>query len=283
MAPHDASVTDPTDIDSTLESWRQGDVALDAGWFIHAGDPARPLTKEASEAVGEGPQALTTEVVGVVVLTQTCDVVRSCRDRPFVEISPLVEVDEGTFREVERARRPRFARVSAIATRRLVADLDRVMTVEKSILAGWTRTPGWATDQEAREFSTALARKRVRFAFPDDFNVLAKKLQARISEKHDKDTLEGRALRNLQEIRVHASPQWDAARVELLFWFVRSSDAVDFEGSSWSVLLDAWYKLLPASGRFVSIEAQVVAFDDITARDYVESDPLDLSNLSGPE
>jgi hypothetical protein len=34
------------------------------------------------------------QVLGLVVVTQSCDVVRSCTERPYVEVCPLVEVDD---------------------------------------------------------------------------------------------------------------------------------------------------------------------------------------------
>jgi len=56
-----------------------------------------------------------------------------------------VQLEERALKEVERGRRPQFAFVPGVAHRRLVTDLDRVMTVEKSIVAGWERTPGYTT------------------------------------------------------------------------------------------------------------------------------------------
>src|SRR5690606_14455031 len=131
------------------------------------------------------------QVLGLVVITQTCDIVRSCTERPYVEVCPLVEVDDDRLREVQRGRRPAYGFVPLVADRKLVADLDRVMTVEKPVVAGWERTPGWGTDAEARSFALALARKRVRFAFPDDFTSLVRKLQKRLEEKHDRESVEG--------------------------------------------------------------------------------------------
>jgi hypothetical protein len=162
---------------------------------------------------------------------------------------------------------------------RLVADLDRVMTVEKSIVAKWQRTPGFTSDAEGRSFAQALARKRLRFAFPDDFTELTKKLQARLGDKHEKDTDEGRGLRALREIRVQASPMWDARAVELLFWFVRHDTDHNFQGKSWAELLKEWLKLAPSTGRF-SVDGQVVTLEEMTGADYVASDPLDLDHLS---
>ncbi|MBI2220142.1 MAG: hypothetical protein HYU53_02925 [Acidobacteria bacterium] len=267
-------------IDAALQDWRQGDLALEESWFVHVGDPGAPLTDAAAEAADGDLQALTSEVRGLIVVTQTCDIVRACVDRPYVEIAPLVQVSEDDLQMVKRGRRPAYATLPGLEPDCLVADLDRVMTVEKSIVASWKRTPGYLDDAAGRGFAQALARKRVRFAFPDDFTSLVDKLQRRLVEKHDKDSVEGRGLRALRDIRVRAAPSWDAAEVEILFWFVREEEEIIFEGKSWPDLLNSWLKLVPASGRFKAVDGQVVVLEDMTARDYVESDPLDLDHLS---
>jgi hypothetical protein len=275
-----AGSTEAARIDEALQHWRQGDVTFDALWFLHAGDGRAALTPAAAEATGEGPEALTAEADGLVVVTQTCDVVRSCTERPFVEVSPLVVVDEDRLREIQRGRRPANMYVPAGAARRLVGDLDRVMTVEKSLVAGWTRTPGWSTDDEGRAIAQSLARKRSRPAFPDDFVTVAKTLVSQLVKKHDKDSVEGRALRELREIRVWASPSWEAASISLFFHFVRSGEEVDLEGKGWSDMLNAWLALVPPAGRYKTVEGVVTSLDEMTARDYVESDRLDLDHLS---
>jgi hypothetical protein len=267
-------------IDAALQQWRQGDLALDERWFIHAGDPAEPLTEAAAEAGDEGLQALTSEVAGLAVVTQTCDVVRSCAMRPYVEVSPLVQVRADDLPAIQRGRRPALATLPALLASCLVVDLDRVMTVEKAVVAKWTRTPGYAADVDGRAFSRALARKRMRFAFPDDFNELAHKLQARLVDKHEKNTVEGRGLRALREIRVQASPSWDAPAISLMFWFIRRDEQLDFEGKGWAGLLKDWLKLVQRVGRFVDIDGQVATLDELSAAEYVASDALDLDHLS---
>ncbi len=266
-------------IDAALRQWRQGDTALEERWFVHAGDPRSPLTDAAAEADGD-LQALTTEVVGLVVATQTCDVVRSCVDRPFVDVSPLVQITDDQLFQVRGGNFPGFAFLPGVADHRLVAHLDRTMTVEKSIVAGWIRTPGLSSDEEVRAFSDALARKRRRFAFPDDFTDLVRKLRNRILDKHDRTTDEGRGLRSLREIRVQASPAWDGQPVTLTFWFIRKDRDVDFEGKNWADLLDAWLNLVPENGRFTKIHGQVASLKELTAADYVNSDQLDLDHVS---
>jgi len=167
-------------VDEALRAWRQGDVCMDAGLeFLHFADLSRPHSptslqvadalKEAGAVLESGSTAVLGGVRGVVMLIQTCDVFRGCRDRPFVEVSPLIRMGEQDLEDIRRLKRPAFVYVSVTAADCLVADLDRTMTVEKAVVAGWTRTPGWETDDESRDFALALARKRSRFAFPDDF------------------------------------------------------------------------------------------------------------------
>ena len=90
-------------------------------------------------------------------------------------------------------------------------------------------------------------------------------------------------MRALREIRVVAAPDWNAARVEIFFWFVRGDADTDFEGANWADLLKEWLKQVPPTGRFHAVNGQVLALSDMTAADYVDSDPLDLDHLSRPD
>lgn len=177
--------------------------------------------------------------------------------------------------------RPRYAAVPALVDRRLVADLDRTMTVEKAVIANWDRIQGMRTDAEARQFAQALARKRQRFAFPDDFNRYVQPLRKRLLEKHNRESAEGEALRALQEIRVQAEPSWDAPQVKLLFFFVPKQDSpITFGGQPWSQWCDSWMKRLVGTGRYTDAEGMVVDYTAMTAAEYIQSDLLDLEQLS---
>jgi hypothetical protein len=267
-------------IDAALADWRQGDLALEEHWFVHVGDPVLALTDAAAEESTTGLQALTSEVSGLAIVTQTCDVVRACCERPYIEVAPVVPIAPEELRGIQRGRRPAYAALPAILSRYLVVDIDRVMTVEKAIASTWKRTPGYTSDDDGRAFALALARKRVRFAFPDDFTLFARKLQSRLVEKHDKQTDEGKGLRALREIRVAATPGWDAESVALMFWFIRDETLDQWEGKNWSDLLAAWLELVPNSARFASVNGQVVTLHDLSGADYVGSDPLDLDHLT---
>jgi hypothetical protein len=155
-------------VTAALQHWRQGDCVVGEHWFVFGIDAKTPLTQEAKEA-GES-ELVEYEVKGFSIVTQTCDIVRSCSTRPFIEISPLVELPP-TFNmtSAQRGQLSRYGWLPLLNESRLVVDLDRTMTVEKAVVAGWSRTPGLTTDSECRDFARALARKRQRFAFPDDF------------------------------------------------------------------------------------------------------------------
>lgn len=272
--------SDAEEIDKALSAWRQGDCSLKEDWFLYRVLPDGVLTSQALDAARLGAENTEAAVQGFCVLTQTCDIVRHCLDRPFVEICPLVAVEPALLAEIERGVRPNYAHIPGVSAEGLVADLDRVMTVEKTVVASWTRISGCQDDTETRTLAHALARKRIRFAFPDDFVRLVSSLRSRIVEKHRKESDEGRALRALREIRVRAAPSWSTDEIELMFYFIRHAEDAEFEDQSWDKLGKSWMSRVSASGRYSKILWIVTTLEDMTAQDYVESDPLDLDHLS---
>jgi hypothetical protein len=283
---------DAEKINNGLQHWRQGDVVLDSGLeFLHLGDVSRPLSSasqqiaSASGSADEIPYGATPildKVAGLVMLTQTCDIVRDCRKRPFVDVAPLIRVSAEWLSDIRRLRRPAFAYVPGTAADQLVADLDRIMTVEKVLVADWTRVSGWETDSDLRDFALALSRKTSRFAFPNDFNSATRQLQERFTKKHDRKSDEGAHLRALTEIRVRAAPSWDSERVQLSWWFIKDADPNEVDEVDWPGWADKWIKLFADTGRFNLDPPTVCRLEDMTARDYVESNRLDLDSLSSP-
>jgi hypothetical protein len=267
-------------IDAALLEWRQGDCVLGEHWFAYRFNPQSPLTANSVEVAKEGADLAESEVRGFAVVTQTCDIVRTCDKRPFLEIVPLVKVEETRLDDIQKSRQPQYAYIPGMAEHKLVADLDRVMTVEKAIVADWERKPGCFSDDEVIALGQALARKRARFAFPDDFTQFAKKLQTRLRDKHNRASLEGEALRALLEIRVRAEPSWRSSKIRLVFWFIRDAEQSQFQDTGWEKFLEQWLKLIPTSGRYQDVEGLVIALEDMTALEYVESIPLDLDHLS---
>jgi hypothetical protein len=265
-----------------LAHWRQGDCVVLQQDFVFRFAPHQPVSAAAIELAADDPTAdlIATPVAGFVVTTQTCDIVRSVQERPYIQVAALQAVNAQDLADVCAMRRPQYAYVPGLASRHLVADLDRIMTLEKPLLAGWERVPGCSADAERQLFAEALARKVKRFAFPDDFTQLVKKLRARLQDKHDRSTSEGQALQGLREIRVQASPDWSASEVRLKFFFIRRPGQAPLSGDTWNSLRLKWLDLVPAAGRFAKIEGDVVELEDITASEFVHSYPLDLDALS---
>ncbi|WP_238246067.1 hypothetical protein [Methylobacterium iners] len=286
------SEPDAEAINEALKDWRQGDITLDEGLeFLHLGDLSRPHTEaseqtaaafaETGEAVPVGPTPLMDGALhGLVVLSQTCDVVRDCRDRPYIEVAPLIEASAEQLEAARRLKMPAYAYIPAVAERRLVAHLDRVMTVEKSLVARWRRVPGWEHDSEVRAFGQALARKRVRFAFPDAFTEAIKRLAARLSKQHEKQNEDGAYLRALWQIRVRAAPAWEGEKVDLEWWFIKHYDPEGIEKVDWPAVVESWMSLFDAGECFTVSGVIVCRLEDMTARDYVESDILEFEHLS---
>jgi hypothetical protein len=208
--------------------------------------------------------------------------VRSCRQRPFLDVAPLICVSATMLDEIRRLKRPAFAYVPAMADKGLVADLDRTMTIEKALARGWTRIEGCRTDAERRDFAHALSRKRSRFAFPDDFQEATEGFQDHLADRASKQTHEGAHIRALSEIRVRAAPSWDADEVYLTFWFIKEADPPDEEKVDWPTYIDEWMKLISKQGRFRLEPATALRLEGMTAKDYCESDRLELDRASVP-
>ena len=278
-------------IDEQIRQWSQGDVALDGDLeFIHLADLSRPHSPASidvatanEEGPTEGTQVISERVEGVVVLTQTCDIVRSSKERPFIEVAPLVWFNDSMVEQIRRFQRPAFAYVPSVSGDGWVADLDRVMTVEKAVLVKLKRRKqGCSTDAERREFARAIARKRLRFAFPDDFVQAMEKLKRHLTNKHNRQTEVGCHLRALKEIRVRVAPSWDHKNVELIFWFIKNQEPTGVN-PNWSEHTGNWSNMIDTSGRFDVNSVVACRFEDITARDYLESDVLDFDSLSVPQ
>jgi hypothetical protein len=275
------------EVDSGLVGWRQGDVAVSGaiGWM---GDVSRPLTPECSQAAEAitGSQQVAVWAAtsdGLVVVTQTCDIVRTSGERPFIAASPLIRLPEPVATEARRGMRPRFVNVPG-AGEDAFADLDLVLSMEKSVLAACERIPGCTTDDERRRFARQVGRKFSRVAFPDELAVSLRRMVDRVRQKHEKASVEGRALAALSEIRVTGTPSWSAVAIDVFLTFAARSradaEAICAEGE-WDSLVDGWLALCEPSGPILSVDGAMVPLEELTALEYLDSDQLDLDHLSG--
>ncbi len=187
-------------LDEPLKHWQQGDFALDVGGFLFAGIAESNAPFDAEE--------ITENIVGLVVISQTCDIVRRTGGRNYVAVCPLIKVSEQELSDTRKGRRPYFTDIEN-ADEEVVADLRRVMSVHKDVLQTWERQTGFSHDMTRLRFAAALERKFGQFAFPDDFNEAIKQFRQRVWSRHSKiESKPGKVYRSLDQIRFMAEPSW---------------------------------------------------------------------------
>lgn len=167
---------DQSEIDAALQNWQQGDAIVGSALsFLHIADLSRPLSDVAREEAAQGFDAedslttIGTSVAGLVVISQTCDVVKPCDKLAYVQMAALVRVDADLAREVQACLRPQKAHLPGVFDQGLVVDLEKIMTIEKSVLLALPtehRVRGLRNNAEVRSFAGCLSRKFSRFAFP---------------------------------------------------------------------------------------------------------------------
>lgn len=269
----------PAGLMDLIRIWRQGDCVPCRSDFLFQIDPSLPLTEEAREAVAVDPEGayVVQPVEGLMVISQTCDIVKECSKFPFVEVAPIVTLASQEFKEAKLGARPRFVTVPGLYGASQAADLDRVLTVEKACLTRWPRLEGCTKDAERRNLGRLLARKRQRAALPDEFAPWFKPLRKRWAKWTESRSAEAAVFEDLQEIRVQASPSWAAESIRLFLWFILKDDASVVDRSE--VLAD-WMGRLTPTPPFTTVDARIVRYADIQASDYIDSDLLELDQFS---
>ena len=247
--------------------------------FLFQIDPSLPLTSEARDAVAQDPEGafVVQPVEGLMVISQTCDIVKDCLKFPFVEVAPLVTLASPDFKEACLGARPRFVTVPGLHAASQAADLDRVLTVEKSCLTRWPRQVGCTSDFDRRNLGRLLARKRQRAALPDAFAPWFKPLRKRWAKWSGSKAAEAAVFDELQEIRVQASPSWEEESIQLQFWFILKDEAPVGDRSQ---VLGDWLRRLSPAAPFTRVEGRMVRYADIQASDYINSDALELEQFS---
>ena len=191
-----------------LAKWRQGDYSLDVGGFLYANTSETGENYDAEEST-EG-------ILGLIVISQTCDIVRRSGGREYITVCPLIAVEEKELRDANRGRKPYLIFVENTADN-VFADLRRVMSVHKDIVATWQRHKGFSNQENSLKFAAALERKFGQFAFPDEFEDAIKQFKSRVWERHNKtDSIPGKIYRSLAQIRFRAHPDWDAEKKTIL-------------------------------------------------------------------
>jgi hypothetical protein len=220
---------------------------------------------------------------GLVVISQTCDVVSIPDKLSTVVVCPLVAVKPEHLDMIARGRSPRFGFI-AQAPEGLVADFGRLMSISKALLSNWKRFEGFNDETGAINFARGLERAYGRFAFPDAFNESIRPLEDVIKSKFWKDGSPlGKALRSLAELRVRPSAAWDSSSIGITFFLIfDATEKRQAEPEAIQAEFESALKGLPWIAPFFLADPgiRIGSYDDFSARDYIESVPLDLNALS---
>ena len=262
-----------------LRQWRQGDYSTTITEIILATgleDGTAVLAVDAEE------------VQGLVVVTQTCDIINEAAGKEYVVVCPLRELKPEVVEEVRKGRSPSAVLLDNPPAPNVVVDLGRMMSLHKSVLVRMERREGYSTDEGRTRLAEALERKHGRFAFPDAFNddVLAK-LRSRILGAHGKETSDyGKAYRSIRTARVTAFPSWEpeeGEKVEVLFHFVLHPEK-DREATREAIAkaLDEHLKKIewPTGYKPGNPSYQLVLMEDMTAAEWTQSQPIDWDFIS---
>jgi hypothetical protein len=281
------------ELHTALQDWRQGDLipgtALPAVVIFRRTQPLTEATAAlAEEAKGETDETMIgeQEFEALVVTSQTCDVIEHPRHSPYVSLAPLVRInDEGRAVEARHGYMPRYPPVPG-AGDDAFADLALSTTIEKAVLLGVARTPGLRSDDEIRHFQGITQRHYGRFAFPDAMHPALNLLRKRLREKKDKDSFEGKAIGIVDEIRLLATPNWDAESIDVdLLLLLRSRaamEALDSDATRWEAQRTVWEQLCVPTDTVKTLRLILVPFAELDAETYKASDLWDLGGMSPP-
>jgi hypothetical protein len=249
-----------------LDEWRQGDLAFDAIELPVIALDDEELTWQAIDASN-----------GVVVISQSCDIIRDVESRPYIQVAGLVPATDGEIAKAMKREIPSRIHLDCLIERKLLVDLDVTATVHKSVVAKWKRTAGCTSDEERRRVAAGLARHRKRFAFPDDFNELIRPIREWVVSKRSKNSSFGNFVRAILEMRVHCD-SWDEP-TELTFLIIVNHMPAQGEFTEWTNAAKTLEKKATSDG-YPQGEFRIVTYDDISAREYLDSDRLDWEGLS---
>jgi hypothetical protein len=277
------------EIDELLSKIRQGDFVLEPQWDFYIIDNTCSAQDTSVESSPRSPDQrrwklqVSGDVRGVVILTQTCDIVRSACHRPYLELSPLVKVSEKEMPLIAKGSSPRYAFIPALKANHLVVDLDRCMSITKRafIMARPDVKNGLRDDAEIRAFATALRRKRGRHAFPKKLSEALAPFIDHVRRKHNRESELGQFLAECREIRVGVKPSLhsDCPEVSVYFLFEHIVDEVQldrFRELAERLILER----IKLPDGWAEFEPVVQDMDGISARIYLSLYQLDFENLS---
>lgn len=262
-----------------LAAWQQGDFSTDCNDFLFCESPED----------GDDPfdYGLDPNVFGFCIISQTCDIVRDPSEHfiKSVTVCPLVEMRPQDISQIEKGEQPRFGMIEG-APENTVVDFTRSMSVEKTLLVTWNRQRGCLTEKSLQNFAKSLERFFGRFGFPNEFNISMQSFRKAVNSKYGKLGSDfGKVIRSIYEFRVYPHTSWsDSSDVPITITAILEDPALREIKDIEIIRLELAKKIDKISwvAPFSPHDSvlRVASLDDLTAAEYLNTYPLDLSALS---
>lgn len=210
MAENNEPNAELEELRAALAPWRQGDFTISTGEF-----PVAFLNE--NDVIETGWDS----VQGLVVVSQTCDIVNAMDLDDVVVVAPIVEVTEGLLESIKFG----TTTVGAVIENSLlptdVADLRFLATIRKTSLVKMERKEGFSSEQTRDVFVNALERRYGRFAFPDALsNGPVITIRNRAKSLRKKDSPNAKVYKSLRSVRLAADPDFDTPGAKIQFLLV---------------------------------------------------------------
>lgn len=254
------------EVTAKLRAWQQGDVAVGLGAF--------PIMRSAGVDGSEPEFEAFGTTAGAVVISQTCDIVRSPSIQPHVNVVPLVRLPEGKAIDGRRRRLIQFVHIPGLGGDAF-ADLSIVMTVAKRALIAYARERGCSDAMSLRIFADALKRRWGRYAFSDEIVKILSPLHARLKDSKNRKWID-----KIETIMCHTDASWsdDQSRIEI--YFLVSSDMSEADIDALRKTATSWCAECNDPRCEPRVLALVHRLNEISAGDYRRMVELDVDFLS---
>jgi hypothetical protein len=174
---------------------------------------------------GDGCYEIVQTPEGVVILSQTCDIVQASKSRCLV--APVITPTKQDMADARKGRKPLLLYLEAEAQKiAAVADMEKATSVPKSLLNGHqllARYGGEASETGARRIASRVGRAFSRFPFPDEVYPVFRDLRSRVQSKSGTESAFGKVIDLVSDLRV-ASDQWAAPCRRLILYVIVPED-----------------------------------------------------------
>lgn len=188
----------------------------------------------------DGTSEIVDTLGGVVILSQTCDVVQPSKTRCLVA-PVIVNPSAGELSSARKGQKPLhlYLESSSAEPSRCLADMEKAVSIPNSSLLGLPITARYvdlASGPAARTVAWRVGRAFSRFPFPDEVYPAFSSLRKQAQDKAGSAGNFGRVLDHVEDLRVNAD-QWSRPGRKLTLYIVVAEElliAHDDVDPNWS-------------------------------------------------